>query len=359
MGTMTPAQRRALYESARFARETTYNGPLGPEYTPAGTRLQLWAPTAEQAAVNLYRKGHDSPCIGTLPLQRGPQGVWSIWLPGDQHGHYYTFTVTVDGVARETGDPYARSAGINGVRSMIVDPAGWERDVRPVIPPARRSVWEVSVRDFSQDAASGVRPAWRGKFLAFTQQGTTLNSDGIHPTCLNYLKRLGVGYVQLMPIFDFGSVDEAKPLLRQYNWGYDPTNYNFPEGSYSTDPARGEVRVRECKEMIAALHAAGIRVLLQQRGIAPEQVDGVYLAGGFGSYLDPESAMAIGMLPRACAGRLHTLGNTALAGAAALALDPAQWQRIGNISRACDYLELSGRADFAAAFTDDLSFPQP
>ena len=267
MGTMTPAQRRALYESARFARETTYNGPLGPEYTPAGTRLQLWAPTAEQATVNLYRKGHDSPCIGTLPLQRGPQGVWSIWLPGDQHGHYYTFTVTVDGVARETGDPYARAGGLNGLRSMIVDlartaPAGWERDVRPVIPPARRSVWEVSVRDFSQDAASGVRPAWRGKFLAFTQTGTTLHGDGIHPTCLNYLKRLGVGYVQLMPIFDFGSVDEAKPLLRQYNWGYDPTNYNFPEGSYSTDPARGEVRVRECKEMIAALHAAGIGVIM-------------------------------------------------------------------------------------------------
>ena len=267
MGTMTPAQRRALYESARFARETTYNGPLGPEYTPAGTRLRLWAPTAEQAAVNLYRKGHDSPCIGTLPLQRGPQGVWSIWLPGDQHGHYYTFTVTVDGVARETGDPYARAGGLNGLRSMIVDlartaPAGWERDVRPVIPPARRSVWEVNVRDFSQDAASGVRPAWRGKFLAFTQTGTTLHGDGIHPTCLNYLKRLGVGYVQLMPIFDFGSVDEAKTLLRQYNWGYDPTNYNFPEGSYSTDPARGEVRVRECKEMIAALHAAGIGVIM-------------------------------------------------------------------------------------------------
>ena len=267
MGTMTPAQRRALYESARFARETTYNGPLGPKYTPAGTRLQLWAPTAEQAAVNLYRKGHDSPCIGTLPLQRGPQGVWSIWLPGDQHGHYYTFTVTVDGVARETGDPYARAGGLNGLRSMIVDlartaPAGWERDVRPVIPPARRSVWEVSVRDFSQDAASGVRPAWRGKFLAFTQAGTTLHGDGIHPTCLNYLKRLGVGYVQLMPIFDFGSVDEAKPLLRQYNWGYDPTNYNVPEGSYSTDPTRGEVRIRECREMIAALHAAGIGVVM-------------------------------------------------------------------------------------------------
>ena len=156
---------------------------------------------------------------------------------------------------------------MNGVRSMIFDPArvdpqGWERDVRPVIPPARRSVWEVSVRDFSQDPASGVHTAWRGKFLAFTQQGTTLSSDGIHPTCLNYLKRLGVSYVQLMPIFDFGSVDESRPLTRQYNWGYDPTNFNVPEGSYSTDPTRGEVRVRECKQMIAALHAAGIGVVM-------------------------------------------------------------------------------------------------
>ena len=113
-----------------------------------------------------------------------------------------------------------------------------------------------------RDRASGVHTAWRGKFLAFTQQGTTLSSDGIHPTCLNYLKRLGVSYVQLMPIFDFGSVDESRPLTRQYNWGYDPANFNVPEGSYSTDPTRGEVRVRECKQMIAALHAAGIGVVM-------------------------------------------------------------------------------------------------
>ena len=98
--------------------------------------------------------------------------------------------------------------------------------------------------------------------MAFTQKGTTLSSAGTFPTCLDYLKRLGVGYVQLMPIFDFGSVDESRPLTRQYNWGYDPTNYNVPEGSYSTDPAKGEVRVRECKEMIAALHAAGIGVIM-------------------------------------------------------------------------------------------------
>ena len=267
MAAKTPAQWKTLFENVPFHRENYYTGPLGPDYTPGGTCLRLWAPTAEAVTVTLYHKGDGGAVLGTEPLVRGAHGVWSVWLPGEQHGRYYTFAVTVDGVTCETGDPYARAAGVNGVRSMIVDlartaPSGWERDVRPTIPPAQRAVWEVSVRDFSQDTASGVRPAWRGKYMAFTQQGTTLHGDGIHPTCLNYLKRLGVKYVQLMPIFDFGSVDEAKPLLRQYNWGYDPTNFNVPEGSYSTDPTRGEVRIRECREMIAALHAAGIGVVM-------------------------------------------------------------------------------------------------
>ena len=267
MAAKTPAQWKTLFENVPFHRENYYTGPLGPDYAPGGTCLRLWAPTAEAVTVTLYHKGDGGAVLGTKPLVRGAHGVWSIWLPGEQHGRYYTFAVTVNGITRETGDPYARAAGVNGVRSMIVDlartaPSGWERDVRPAIPPAQRAVWEVSVRDFSQDAASGVRPAWRGKYMAFTQQGTTLRGDGIHPTCLNYLKRLGVKYVQLMPIFDFGSVDEAKPLLRQYNWGYDPTNFNVPDGSYSTDPTRGEVRIRECREMIAALHAAGIGVVM-------------------------------------------------------------------------------------------------
>ena len=267
MAAKTPAQWKTLFENVPFHRENYYTGPLGPDYAPGGTCLRLWAPTAEAVTVTLYHKGDGGAVLGTEPLVRGAHGVWSIWLPGEQHGRYYTFAVTVNGITRETGDPYARAAGVNGVRSMIVDlartaPSGWERDVRPAIPPAQRAVWEVSVRDFSQDAASGIRPAWRGKYMAFTQQGTTLHGDGIHPTCLNYLKRLGVKYVQLMPIFDFGSVDEAKPLLRQYNWGYDPTNFNVPEGSYSTDPTRGEVRIRECREMIAALHAAGIGVVM-------------------------------------------------------------------------------------------------
>ena len=263
----TPAQWKAWFESEEFARQTDYQGPLGAAYSPSGTHLRLWAPTAQSVRVDLYRKGDGGACIGSLPLSPWGQGVWGVYLPGDQHGKYYHFNVTTEWGSVTTADPYARAAGVNGARSMIVDlartdPPGWEQDKRPVIPASKRSVWEVSVRDFSQDPASGVRNAWRGKFLAFTQHGTTLNGDGVHPTCLNYLKRLGVRYVQLMPIFDFGSVDESRPLTRQYNWGYDPSNYNVPEGSYSTDPARSEVRVRECKQMIQALHAAGIGVVM-------------------------------------------------------------------------------------------------
>ena len=263
----TPAEWKTLFESSAFARQTNYSGPLGPEYNPSGTRLRLWAPTAQSVSVNLYRRGDGGACMGSLPLEPQGQGLWSVYLPGDQHGRYYTFTVEVEGTQHETGDPYARTAGVNGLRSMIldarrIDPPDWSHDHRPAIPSSRRTVWEVSVRDFSQDPASGVRTGWRGKFMAFTQKGTTLSSAGTFPTCLDYLKRLGVGYVQLMPIFDFGSVDESRPLTRQYNWGYDPTNYNVPEGSYSTDPSKGEVRVRECKEMIAALHAAGIGVVM-------------------------------------------------------------------------------------------------
>lgn len=164
MAAKTPAQWKTLFENEPFHRENYYTGPLGPDYTPGGTCLRLWAPTAEAVTVTLYHKGDGGAVLGTKPLVRGAQGVWSVWLPGEQHGRYYTFAVTVDGTTRETGDPYARAAGVNGVRSMIVDlartaPSGWERDVRPNISPAQRAVWEVSVRDFSQDAASGVRPA--------------------------------------------------------------------------------------------------------------------------------------------------------------------------------------------------------
>ena len=267
MATKTPFDWKTLFDSGRFTQQTTYNGPLGAQYTREATTLTLWAPTADRVLVRLYSAGDGGFMQSELPMLRGSSGQWSITLDGDRSGQYYTYVVTVDGHTEETGDPYAKAAGANGLRSMVVDlpatdPAGWAEDARPVIPEHKRVVWEGSVRDFSADPASGVRLSWRGKYLAFTQEGTTLSFDGVHPTCLAYLKRLGVTYVQLMPFYDFGSVDETKNLANQYNWGYDPVNYNVPEGSYSTDPRRGEVRIREVKQMVAALHKAGIGVVM-------------------------------------------------------------------------------------------------
>ena len=148
---------------------------------------------------------------------------------------------------------------------MVIDldaaqPDDWAEDRRPSIPAHARAVWEVHVADFSADEHSGVPEAWRGKYMGFVPEDTTLDGDGEHPTCLNYLKRLGVTHVQLQPIFDFATVDETRP--GGYNWGYDPLNYNVPEGSFSTDAFHGEVRVRECRAMIQALHRAGLGVIM-------------------------------------------------------------------------------------------------
>ena len=140
MSVKTPKSLRAYYDSERFEKEYLYDGPLGPDYSRDGTRLRLWAPTAEQVLVNLYRQGDRGFCIGSLAMERREHGCWTLYLPGDQHGMYYTFSVRVNGQVRETADPYARAAGVNGSRSMIVDlrrtdPSGWQFDRRPVIPP--------------------------------------------------------------------------------------------------------------------------------------------------------------------------------------------------------------------------------
>ncbi len=267
MKAKTPLEWKRLFESEAFQREKDYTGPLGADYAPAGTTLRLWAPTAQSAEVRLYRSGSNGEAFAALPMQPGEQGLWTCFLPGERAGSYYTYVVTVDGIARETADPYACTSGLNGLRSMILSPAmaapeGWADDVRPVIPPEKRVIWEINVRDFSADPASGVRMSCRGRYTAFGCEGTTLEQDDTHPTCLAYLQRLGAGYVQLMPVYDFGSVDESHSSPEKYNWGYDPVNFNVPDGSYCSDPCRGEVRVRELKELVAALHKAGIGVVM-------------------------------------------------------------------------------------------------
>ena len=249
-----------------------YHGSdLGANPTAEETTFKLWAPTACGVVVCLYATGTDAEPgakeLSVHEMRRGDGGVWAIALPGNLHGTYYIYRIYFpDGRVHEVVDPYARSAGANGTRGMVVDltkaaPDGWEQDRRPDIPAHARSVWEVHVADFSADEHSGVKPEWRGKFMGFTPDDTTLDSDGEHPTCLNYLKNLGISHVQLQPIYDYATVDESRPD-GGYNWGYDPQNYNVPEGSFATDPFHGEVRVRECRAMVAALHRAGLGVVM-------------------------------------------------------------------------------------------------
>ena len=245
-----------------FDRRYAYDGgDLGAVCTPAQTVFKLWSPEAVRVELFLYRDGGVSDAYDRLALAPGERGVWTVIVEGDLHGVYYDYEVeTASGTAR-TADPYALACGLNGSRSMAADlsrtdPEGFERDCPPPVQP-ERVVYELHVKDFSYDADSGVPARLRGKFKAFSWRG----EDGRLPVCMEHLRSLGVTHVQLLPIFDFGSVDEGGNE-KQFNWGYDPLNYNVPEGSYSTDPSDGAVRIRECKEMIQALHQNGMRVVM-------------------------------------------------------------------------------------------------
>jgi len=228
------------------------------------TVFRLWAPTASQVLLRLYQDGSAGTAFRSIPLQKVDQGVWLWESESDLDGHYYDYQVTVDGVARDTADPYARACGLNGTRSMVLnlcrtDPPLWQEDVPPPLQP-ETILYELHIKDFSWASSGGFPTSYQGKYKAFSCVGTTLYGDGLHPTGIDYLKRLGVTHVQLMPVFDFDQVEEDDP--EQYNWGYNPLNYNVPEGSYATDPAHGEVRIREFKEMVQALHKNGFRVVM-------------------------------------------------------------------------------------------------
>lgn len=190
--------------------------------------------------------------------------MWSYETAENLHGVYYDFRTMTEGEETVFGDPYAKACGMNGKRSMAVDlketdPEGWMEDRRPE-KQEETVIYELHIKEFSWDEAGGFSKENRGKYLAFTEEHTTLNKDGVHPTGLDYLKKLGITHVQIMPAYDYGSVDEKNE--EEFNWGYDPVNYNVPEGSYSSDPKHGEVRIREFKEMVQALHRNGFRVIM-------------------------------------------------------------------------------------------------
>lgn len=263
-------------EETKYAHkldEQAYNGnDLGATYSKGSTTFKVWAPTAKRVAVKLYATGSSdeegASDISTTTMTKGDKGVWTAKVSGDHKNQYYTYLITNNGITTETADVYSKAVGVNGNRSMVVDlpstdPEGWKEDKHVLYDdPTDAVVWEVHVRDFSVSQVSGISKENKGKFLAFTEKGTTLDGKGEIPTCVDYLKKLGVTHVQLLPVYDYATVDETKTDSDEYNWGYDPKNYNVPEGSYSTNPYDGNVRINEFKQMIKALHDAGIGVIM-------------------------------------------------------------------------------------------------
>lgn len=275
---VSAAEKKTVTDYQAYAAnldKSAYSGnDLGAYYSKKATTFKVWSPNAASVRVNIFEHGSDNEGDAGSIMSRAMSldkttGVWSVTINGDLLNKYYTYSVTHGKTTKETADVYAKACGVNGQRSMVVDlsttnPDGWENDKHVLVQnQTDASVWEISVADFSSSESSGVSEANRGKYLAFTEEGTTVNGvQGASSTCVDYLKKLGVKYVQIMPFYDFGSVDESKNIMDQYNWGYDPVNYNCPEGSYSTNPKKGEVRIKECKQMIQALHNAGIGVIM-------------------------------------------------------------------------------------------------
>ena len=259
-----------IYSSEEFESKYTYEGSdLGATWTNTATTFKVWAPTADDVKVALYASGTEGTedLIKTCDMTLGEAGVWTVTVTGDLNGTYYTYLVTVNGETEEACDPYARTTGVNGKRAMVInldatDPKGWSKDVSPNkgMEYTDAIIYELHVRDASIDESSGVSDANKGKFLGLTETGT--KTEGGVSTALDHISDLGVTHVHLLPVYDFGSVDETKLDEPQFNWGYDPVNYNVPEGSYSTNPYDGATRVKEMKEMVMALHENNINVVM-------------------------------------------------------------------------------------------------
>ncbi|MDW7691892.1 type I pullulanase [Flammeovirgaceae bacterium SG7u.111] len=244
----------------------TYNGKdLGVHYTPKATTFKVWSPVAEAARVIFYDKDLKSTAVSESKMKHGENGVWVLVEEGDLEGKYYTFQLKVNGEwLKETPGIYAKAVGCNGMRGQVIDfektnPEGWETDKKPELKSSQDIViYELHVRDMTIHPSSG--SSYPGKFLGLAETGT--RSPEGEKTGIDHLKELGVTHVHLLPSFDYRSVDESRLDEPQFNWGYDPQNYNVPEGSYSTNPHDGTTRVKEFKQMVKALHDNGIRVIM-------------------------------------------------------------------------------------------------
>ncbi len=241
---------------------------LGNTYSPSSTDFRVWAPTSDQLQLVTYQSAAKDATPTVYEMTKDVKGTWVYNLPGDQDGTIYMYRARFGSKVNEAIDPYARAVTINGDRGVVVNlattnPAGWESTKRPAFNsgnPTDAIIYELHVRDFSIDASSGVSSANRGKYLAFTENNTKYTSAGkTTATGLAAMKDLGITHVELLPVYDFGSVDETG-AGNQFNWGYDPKNYNVPEGSYSSNAADPKTRIKELKQAVMAMHSNGLRV---------------------------------------------------------------------------------------------------
>lgn len=253
-----------VIRSEEFDNLFYYEGnDLGNVYTPQHTKFRVWAPTASEAKLVTYKKWNDK--IGTeINMQQGDKGTWTAELKGNQKGLYYTYKVKIGDKWTEAVDPYARAASVNGDKGAVVDleetnPKKWNTNKKPKLKnPEDAIIYELHVRDLSIQSESGIKQ--KGKYLGVTEKGTR-GPEGVK-TGLDHIKDLGVTHVQFLPIFDYASVNEETLNEPQYNWGYDPKNFNVPEGSYSTNPYEPTVRITELKQMIQTLHDNNLRVVM-------------------------------------------------------------------------------------------------
>ena len=257
------------FESKEFNEKYNYDGELGVIYSKNSSEFKLWAPLAEQVELVLYGKDYNALESNKtiIKMNKENRGVWRVKIDEDLSGEYYNYLVRNNGKTYESVDPYAKAVSINGEKSMVIDmestnPKGWSNDKKPILNDVTDSIiYEAHIRDLTKDEASGVITELRGKYIGAVLENSKIKGTSI-TTGLDHLKELGITHIHLLPVFDYGSIDERYDSPDNYNWGYDPQNYNVPEGSYSTNPYEGAVRISEFKEMVYRFHQAGIRVVM-------------------------------------------------------------------------------------------------